>query len=135
MSPITTYQTGVAVTASQSLQSISGGTSFIIVNHGYVGSLVGGDSEPNLVFYRWGEYCDVCGWRYPAGELKRRWDGLNVCDKDWETRHPQDLIRTKKEIPTPPYSEPQIEIEISPTYIVTGVQENSIPTGTNNNEL
>lgn len=43
-----------------------------------------------------GEYnaiCDVCGFKYKASELTRRWDGLMVCKEDYEPRHPQDFIR------------------------------------------
>lgn len=27
--------------------------------------------------------CDVCGWDYLRSELKKRYDGLIVCTKDW----------------------------------------------------
>lgn len=37
--------------------------------------------------------CDRCGFKYKASELKRTWDGLWVCSKDWEPRHPQDFVR------------------------------------------
>jgi hypothetical protein len=38
--------------------------------------------------------CDVCGWKYKASQLRKRWDGLIVCEKDWEMRHPSDLFKT-----------------------------------------
>ena len=50
--------------------------------------------------YRPGDYygiCDECGFKVRASELKRRWDNLQVCSKDWEPRHPQDFIRGKKD--------------------------------------
>lgn len=28
--------------------------------------------------------CPVCGFDYLTTELKRRWDGLLVCEKDWD---------------------------------------------------
>jgi hypothetical protein len=37
--------------------------------------------------------CDVCGFRCRASETRKRWDGLRVCDADYETRHPQDFVR------------------------------------------
>ena len=37
--------------------------------------------------------CDVCGFKFKASQLKKRWDGAMVCERDWETRHPQELIR------------------------------------------
>lgn len=39
--------------------------------------------------------CDVCGWTYLRSELKKRYDGYIVCDKDYETRHPRDLAEKK----------------------------------------
>lgn len=41
--------------------------------------------------------CAVCGFKYKGSELRKRWDGVYVCDKDYEPRHPQDLIRLPKE--------------------------------------
>lgn len=37
--------------------------------------------------------CDRCGFAYRNNELKSTWDGLVVCEDDWEPRHPQDLLR------------------------------------------
>lgn len=50
----------------------------------------------------WNSLCDVCGFKYKNNELRLRWDGLMVCSKDWEMRHPQDLIR-----PLPAEAAPQ----------------------------
>lgn len=47
-------------------------------------------------FWRDGDYsaiCDVCGFKFKASTLKERWDGLKVCSKDWEARHPQEFLR------------------------------------------
>ncbi len=41
--------------------------------------------------------CDVCGFEYKGSELRKRWDNAMVCDKDWEARHPQDLIKPRSE--------------------------------------
>src|SRR5882762_1391216 len=41
----------------------------------------------------WNSICDVCGFKFKEKDLKDRWDGLKVCNKDWEPRHPQELIR------------------------------------------
>lgn len=41
----------------------------------------------------WIAICDVCGRKYKASMLQRRWDGLMCCPDDWETRHPQDFVR------------------------------------------
>ena len=31
-------------------------------------------------------YCQQCGFRYKINELKARWDGLTVCEADWEPK-------------------------------------------------
>jgi len=36
-------------------------------------------------------YCQVCGFRYRASELRRRWDGLLVCNDDFESKHDADM--------------------------------------------
>mgnify|MGYP003342889622 CR=1 FL=1 len=41
----------------------------------------------------WIAMCDVCGRKYKASVLKKRWDGLMCCDDDWEIRQPQDFVR------------------------------------------
>ena len=41
----------------------------------------------------WIALCDVCGRKYKASLLKKRWDGLMCCDDDWEIRQPQDFVR------------------------------------------
>lgn len=38
-------------------------------------------------------YCMSCARKYKSNEIRRRWDGLYVCDEDWEPRHPQDFVR------------------------------------------
>lgn len=41
--------------------------------------------------------CDVCGFDYKQSDLRKRWDGAMVCSKDFEQRHPQDLIKARPE--------------------------------------
>lgn len=41
----------------------------------------------------WNVICDVCGQKFKTEQTLKRWDGLVVCKKDWEPRHPQELIR------------------------------------------
>lgn len=45
----------------------------------------------------WKVTCHVCGFWYPSSEIKKRWDGVLVCEKDYETRHPQTLIKVRGE--------------------------------------
>lgn len=62
----------------------------------------------------WNAICDVCGKKYKASSLRRRWDGLMTCTEDWETRQPQDLIR-----PIPDHQEvPWTRPDVSPTFWV-----------------
>jgi hypothetical protein len=37
----------------------------------------------------------------------RTWDGLFVCRADWETRHPQDFVRGRKDIQNVPNPRPE----------------------------
>lgn len=41
----------------------------------------------------WNALCDRCGFKYKASELRKTWDGLYVCKKDWEPRNQQDFVR------------------------------------------
>ena len=55
----------------------------------------------------WLALCDMCGQRYYASKLRQRWDGLMVCNKDWETRHPQEFVRAKEDNQTVPWTRPE----------------------------
>ncbi len=37
--------------------------------------------------------CQSCGFEFRAYDIQKRWDGLYVCKKDFEYRHPQELIK------------------------------------------
>ena len=53
--------------------------------------------------------CDRCGFKFKSGELKKDWQGLMVCAKDFETRHPQDLIKIRQEKAIPEWVRPRPE--------------------------
>lgn len=55
----------------------------------------------------WQVYCDVCSKAVFASEIKKRWDGLLVCPADFESRHPQDLLRVRQERIGVPFSRPE----------------------------
>lgn len=55
----------------------------------------------------WNAICDVCGFKFKASDLKLRWDGLRVCEIDWERRHPQELIRPLPDEPKLPWTRPE----------------------------
>jgi len=83
----------------------------------------------------WKAICDVCGFEFYNYEIKDRWDGLKVCDKDWETRHPMDFLRTKKEeSQVLPWTRPEpADIYTNVEYVDT--ENNTIPDGTFNQGL
>lgn len=55
----------------------------------------------------WNAICDVCGRKFKASKLKKRWDGYMVCHEDWEIRHPQELIRPIKDLQKLPFTRPR----------------------------
>jgi hypothetical protein len=64
-------------------------------------------------------WCGVCGMKYKATELRKRWDGMMVCAADFEMRHPQDFIRSVPEKPAPPYSRPRNDNVENPSFAGT----------------
>ena len=56
---------------------------------------------------QWNALCDVCGMKFKSTELRARWDGLMVCEQDWETRHPQELIRPIQDQNKLPWTRPE----------------------------
>jgi hypothetical protein len=51
----------------------------------------------HLLLGNWNALCDSCGRKFKALDLKKRWDGLMVCQEDYENRHPSDFLRVQKE--------------------------------------
>lgn len=45
------------------------------------------------------EICDRTGFKVIAGTLKREWTGAMVRPESWESRHPQDFVRSRPEKP------------------------------------
>lgn len=41
--------------------------------------------------------CDRCGFACKGSQAKSTWDGLVVCPEDWEPRHEQDFVRSRKD--------------------------------------
>jgi len=73
----------------------------------------------------WNSVCDVCGFRFKSTELKKRWDGLMVCKKDWEPRHPQDLIRIRGETAFPTWTRPESTDTFTTIVYITDNQINA----------
>ncbi len=55
----------------------------------------------------WWVTCDVCSKQTRASDIRHRWDGLLVCEDDFELRHPQDFIKHKAEKISVPFSRPE----------------------------
>lgn len=56
---------------------------------------------------QWNAVCDVCAQKYKSSEMRKRWDGLMVCPRDWEPRHPQDFLRSVPDHQAVPWSRPE----------------------------
>lgn len=72
-----------------------------------------------LILGDWNADCDVCGFKFKASQLKKRWDGLMCCSKDYELRHPQDFLRVREEKVSPPWTRPEPEDEFISDYACT----------------
>lgn len=57
----------------------------------------------------WNAICDKCGFKFKASELRKDWQGLMVCETDYELRHPQDFIRVRPDNPAVPWARPEGE--------------------------
>jgi hypothetical protein len=58
----------------------------------------------------WNATCDSCGRKFKASQLKKRWDGLMVCEADWEPRHSLDFVRSRADKQTPPWIRPKAQL-------------------------
>src|SRR3990167_8720909 len=76
--------------------------------------------------------CDVCGLKFKASELRRRWDGAMVDEACFEPRHPQEFVRAKQDNPVLPFIRPDDGegIDVGPTLSCDG-----IPTITYSNHI
>lgn len=54
----------------------------------------------------WNLICDVCGKKMKSSSARHRWDGLIVCDEDFEHRHAQDFLRVRSDKITVPFTRP-----------------------------
>lgn len=69
----------------------------------------------------WNVICDVCGRKYKNTDVRKRWDGLIVCAKDFEHRHVADFFKLKAEKNN--VVDPRHEADdqfVNVTYISTG---------------
>jgi hypothetical protein len=52
---------------------------------------------------QWRAHCDVCGFKFYSGDMRQRWDGLMVCQADWEADHPQKYLRVPSDTQSVPW--------------------------------
>lgn len=57
----------------------------------------------------WKVVCDVCGFTFLNTEVRKRWDGLIVCEQDFERKHPSLTPVRLRESPAPPFVRPEPE--------------------------
>lgn len=60
----------------------------------------------------WNVACSMCGRKRKAGEVVRNWQGQWRCPEHNEPRQPQDFVRATQDIQTPPFVQPETDIDI-----------------------
>ena len=64
------------------------------------------------VFYKpgsWNVHCDVCGFKFKSDQVMKRWDGLMVCENDFEHDHPQKFLRVREDRQSVPFVRKQAD--------------------------
>jgi|ERR1700674_1343920 len=77
-----------------------------------MGSLVKGPAD----FWQpgdWNARCSICGAKAKASELVRNWQGMWRHPRCNEPRQPQDFVRGVQDIQTPPWVQPDNDINIT----------------------
>ena len=87
-------------------------------------------------YYKAGSFnawCQRCGQKYKAEQLTEEWDGLKVCNKCWELRHPQDMVRGIVDQQAVPWASP----EIADTWVINAAIQGltTAPLGTGPEDL
>jgi hypothetical protein len=54
----------------------------------------------------WNVICDSCGFKFKASQVFARWDNLMVCRDCWETKHPQESVKSIPDRQVPPFVRP-----------------------------
>lgn len=96
-------------------------------------------NNTRLELGKWNVICDRCFRKLKNTDVRKEWTGFMVCERCWEARHPQDLIKAIKESGPRPFVRPEKTTDDFQTvpYISesTGTQETTIPAGTFNMSL
>jgi len=53
---------------------------------------------------QWSVICDQCGKKFKSSQVKKQWDGLIVCKRCYDPRHPQDFVRGVKDDQSVPFT-------------------------------
>jgi hypothetical protein len=65
--------------------------------------------------FEYNAICDVCGFKKKASQLRKRWDGMRVCEDDFELRHPLDFYTTRNDVHLLPWTRHDSEgIDVGP---------------------
>lgn len=64
-------------------------------------------ADPNYIPGDYWIICETCGFQVRSSAARKRWDGLLVCDADWEPRHPQDFVRGRADHQNVPEPAPE----------------------------
>lgn len=83
----------------------------------------------NIGYFKPGDnnaICDRCGRPFKASQLKRTWDGLYVCARDWEPRHPQDYARARPDDQSVQINRPATEPEFTAEAQALPMPENPL---------
>ena len=60
--------------------------------------------------------CDSCGRKFKASTMRKRWDGLFVCEDDFEIKHPQLTLRVHSDKQMVPIPRPDVVTDIFINY-------------------
>jgi len=69
--------------------------------------------------------CDRCGFAYRKSQMKETWDGLWVCEEDWEPKHPQLSVKAKHDDQRVPVVRNDKSSEIGTTTTSVAASEGS----------
>lgn len=64
-------------------------------------------NDPGYIPGDFWRICDRCGFSFRASQTFKTWDNLYVCAEDFETRHPQDFVRGRKDRQNVPNPRPE----------------------------
>ena len=79
-------------------------------------------------YYASGQYnfiCDQCGTKNKSKDMRKQWDGLIVCPRCFDKRHPQEFVKGVKDSQTVPISRP----DTTATFVAEVVDLEPTPGG------